>query len=66
MVDFQLGKEIINNLPTLFILAGIHGNEITGTVSLYHFFNNFLINDHYDVKQILKHCRLVILPTSNV
>jgi len=57
MADFEKGNEFVRKLPTFLIVAGFHGDEIVGTVSLYYFFKNLIqrFDENNDIKQIIKH-----------
>lgn len=68
MADFERGESFVSNLPTVFLLAGIHGNEVTGTNVLYHLLSIF--KEEYfrnaELADLLLNVRLLIMPTSNV
>ena len=66
--NFEKGEDYVKSLPTIFILAGIHGNEVTGTNAIYYFLK-FLLNyfsRNKKLENILNNVRILFLPTSNI
>ena len=68
VANFEKGKAYVEKLPTVFIVAGFHGNEVTGTNAVYQFMK--VLRDYYDKNSdlyaLLQNVRLLILPTANV
>lgn len=68
VANFDKGQEYVNSLPTVFIIAGFHGNEVTGTNAVYQFLR--IISKYYyknvELFGLLENVRLLILPTANV
>lgn len=67
MTNFENSPEYIKSLPTLFILAGIHGNEVIGTNAIYRFFDMILKYKTTDPFYfwMLNNLRVVFLPLAN-
>lgn len=68
IANFEKGKAYVNRLPTVFIIAGFHGNEVTGTNAIYQFMK--ILDNYYDknsdLSALLQNVRLLMLPTANV
>ena len=67
MAPFEKGPEYIQKLPTVFLVAGFHGNEIVGTQTMYYFFKNLISNEYLldKYKKIIENTRILFLPTAN-
>lgn len=68
VANFDKGQAYVDKLPTVLIIAGFHGNEVTGTNSVYQFLT--ILNKYYyrnnDLYAMLQNVRLLLLPTANV
>ena len=68
IANFDNGPDFVNSLPTVFLIAGFHGNEVTGTNALYNFIK--IVYKYYykntELYALLENVRLLILPTANV
>ena len=67
MTNFENGPDYIKNLPTILIVAGIHGNEVVGTNATYRFFDivtKFKSQDD-TIFSILNNLRILFLPMVN-
>ena len=66
--DFEKGESSIKKIPTVFYIAGFHGNEVTGTNSLYYLLD--AINKYYisnkSITNIIQNTRILILLTANI
>ena len=41
IADYTKGPDYINKLPTVLLIGGFHGNEVTGSNSLYRLIEIF-------------------------
>lgn len=67
LTKFEKGKDHINSLPTVLLIGGFHGNEVTGSNSLYNLvkiFQRYLLTND-DLSQLLDNVRILILPIVN-
>ena len=67
MTDFKNDLEYIKTLPTILIIAGIHGNEVTGTNAIFRLFDLILKDKHRDPtwNNVLQNLRVIFLPLVN-
>lgn len=67
MTNFENSPEYIKALPTLLIVAGIHGNEVIGTNVIYRFFDMILKYKTLDpfYFSMLNNLRIIFLPIAN-
>lgn len=67
MTNFENGAEYIKQLPTVLIVAGIHGNEVVGTNAVFRLFDIILSFKSVDETwfSILNNLRIIFLPMVN-
>ena len=67
MTNFENGEDYIRRLPTVLIVAGIHGNEVVGTNAIYRLFDIILKHKATDETwfSILNNLRIIFLPMVN-
>ena len=67
ITDFEQSSNL-DKLPAVLLVAGFHGNEVTGTYALYYLIE--FIRGYYYTKpyliQLLKQVRLILVPMANV
>jgi hypothetical protein len=68
LVNFQLGAENLRRLPTILLVAGLHGDEELGISTLLHFLQTVAFAYQYndDWYRILNHVRFVVVPIANI
>lgn len=68
VANFDQGQAFVDKLPTVLIIAGFHGDEVTGTNAVYQFLK--MINKYYEKSTemfaMLQNVRLLVLPIANV
>lgn len=66
--DFEKGESYTKKKPTILLIAGFHGNEVTGTNSLYQTLSS-LKKHHSKTKSltdIIQNTRILIYLTANI
>lgn len=67
ITKFEKGQNHINSLPTVLLIGGFHGNEVTGSNSLFNLvkiFEKYLLTND-DLSQLLDNVRILVLPIVN-
>lgn len=67
LTDFTQEKEIINNLPQILLIGGIHGDEIIGSNTILYLAKHILENHQYNntLSYYLKNRYMILYPISN-
>lgn len=68
LTNFEKGEEFVYSRPVVLLMGGMHGNEVTGTNSLYNLVEIFLKYGKTNayLKNILDKVRLLIIPAINI